>query len=65
VVSGHADHPESVPIVRLLRQMWLEWHQPRTFELGAALAFSAIFSIAPVKAHHNQSSLVVPRQAIP
>ena len=48
MVSGHADHPESVQFVRLLKQTWLEWYQSRTFELGAALAFYAIFSIAPV-----------------
>lgn len=35
-------------IVHLLKQAWLEWYQSRTFELGAALAFYAIFSIAPV-----------------
>ena len=35
-------------IVRLLKQTGLEWYQSRTFELGAALAFYAIFSIAPV-----------------
>jgi membrane protein len=37
-----------VQIVRVLKQTWLEWYQSRTFELGAALAFYAIFSIAPV-----------------
>ena len=35
-------------IVRLLKQTGLEWCQSRTFELGAALAFYAIFSVAPV-----------------
>ena len=35
-------------IVRLLKQTSLEWYQSRAFELGAALAFYAIFSIAPV-----------------
>ena len=35
-------------IVRLLKQTSLQWHQSRAFELGAALAFYAIFSIAPV-----------------
>ena len=35
-------------IVRLAKQTGLEWRQSRTFELGAALAFYAIFSIAPV-----------------
>jgi membrane protein len=37
-----------VQIVRLLKQTGLEWYKSRTFELGAALAFYAIFSIAPV-----------------
>ena len=35
-------------IVRLLKQTVLEWCQSRTFELGAALAFYAIFSVTPV-----------------
>jgi membrane protein len=35
-------------IVRILKQTALEWYQSRTFELGAALAFYAIFSVAPV-----------------
>jgi len=35
-------------IVRLLKQTGLEWYQSRPFELGAALAFYAIFSVAPV-----------------
>ncbi len=35
-------------IVRLLKQALLEWYQSRAFEIGAALAFYAIFSIAPV-----------------
>ena len=35
-------------IVRLLKQTSLEWYRSRAFELGAALAFYAIFSIAPV-----------------
>ena len=48
VVSGRADHPGRVQIVRLLKQTWLEWYQSNAFELGAALAFYAIFSIAPV-----------------
>ena len=37
-----------VQIVRLLKQATLAWYQSRAFELGAALAFYAIFSIAPV-----------------
>jgi len=35
-------------IVPLLKQTGWEWYTSRTFELGAALAFYAIFSIAPV-----------------
>lgn len=35
-------------IARLLKKTGLEWYESRTFELGAALAFYAIFSIAPV-----------------
>lgn len=35
-------------VLRLLMQAGLEWYKSRTFELGAALAFYAIFSIAPV-----------------
>jgi membrane protein len=35
-------------IVRLLKQTGLEWYQSRTFALGAALAFYAVFSVAPV-----------------
>jgi membrane protein len=34
--------------VRLLKQACLEWYRSKTFELGAALAFYAIFSVAPV-----------------
>ena len=45
---GRLGGGRSVQIVRLLKQTWLEWYQSRTFELGAALAFYAIFSIAPV-----------------
>ena len=37
-----------VQIVWLLKQTGLEWYKSRTFELGAALAFYAIFSITPV-----------------
>ena len=39
---------KSMQIVYLLKQSWLEWYQSRAFEHGAALAFYAIFSIAPV-----------------
>ena len=35
-------------LLRLLKQTVLEWYESRTIELGAALAFYAIFSIAPV-----------------
>lgn len=35
-------------ILRLLKQTWLEWYESRAFELGAALAFYAVFSVAPV-----------------
>ena len=48
MVSGHADHPHRGQIVRLLKQTWLEWYQSNAFEIGAALAYYAIFSIAPV-----------------
>ncbi len=48
VVSGHDNPPERIPVVRMLKQTSLEWYQSRTFEHGAALAFYAIFSIAPV-----------------
>ena len=48
MVSGQADHSERLHFVRLLKETWLEWYQSRTFELGAALAFYAIFSVAPV-----------------
>ena len=45
---GRLSGGKSVQIVRLLKQTGLEWYKSRTFELGAALAFYAIFSIAPV-----------------
>ena len=45
---GRLREGRSVQIVQVLQQTWLEWYQSRTFELGAALAFYAIFSIAPV-----------------
>ena len=35
-------------IARLLKQTALEWYRSRTFERGAALAFYAVFSVAPV-----------------
>jgi membrane protein len=45
---GHLRKARSVQIARLLKQTALEWYKSRTFELGAALAFYAVFSIAPV-----------------
>ncbi|MHB1035249.1 MAG: YihY/virulence factor BrkB family protein [Pirellulales bacterium] len=45
---GRLSKGRSVRILRLLKQAGLEWYASRTFELGAALAFYAIFSIAPV-----------------
>lgn len=48
MVSGRAGHPARGKILRLLKQTWLEWYQSNTFEIGAALAFYAIFSVAPV-----------------
>jgi membrane protein len=45
---GRLSAGKSVLIVRLLKQAGLEWYKSKTFELGAALAFYAIFSIAPV-----------------
>ena len=51
-------------IVRLLKQTWLEWYQSRAFEFGAALAFYAIFSIAPVIVlAFTAASLVLGREA--
>jgi membrane protein len=49
VVSRRADHPDRMPIaLRLLKQTWLEWYRSNAFEIGAALAFYAIFAVAPV-----------------
>ena len=45
---GRLREGRSVQIVRLLKQAGLKWYKSKTFELGAALAFYAIFSIAPV-----------------
>ena len=51
-------------IVRLLKQALLEWYQSRAFEIGAALAFYAIFSIAPVIVlAFTAASLVLGREA--
>jgi membrane protein len=45
---GRFSEGRTVQIVRLLKQSGVEWYKSKTFELGAALAFYAIFSIAPV-----------------
>jgi len=45
---GRLREGRSVQILRLLKQTWLEWYESRAFEVGAALAFYAIFSVAPV-----------------
>ena len=45
---GRLRNGKSMEIARLLKQAGLKWYKSRTFELGAALAFYAIFSIAPV-----------------
>ena len=45
---GRLSEGRCVQIVRLLKQTGLEWYRSKTFELGAALAFYAIFSVAPV-----------------
>ena len=45
---GRHREGRGVQIVRLLKQAGLKWYKSKTFELGAALAFYAIFSIAPV-----------------
>ena len=34
--------------VRLLKQTWVKWYESNAFEIGAALAFYAIFTVAPV-----------------
>jgi membrane protein len=48
MVSCHASHAVAGQIVWLLKQTWLAWWRSNAFEIGAALAFYAIFSIAPV-----------------
>jgi membrane protein len=48
MVSRPVGHPTRGQIVRLLKETWLEWWGSNAFEVGAALAFYAIFSIAPV-----------------
>jgi membrane protein len=48
MVSGQAGHPVRMQIVSLLKQTGLEWWNSNAFEVAAALAFYAIFSIAPV-----------------
>ena len=53
-----------MPLLRLLKQTVLEWYQSRTIELGAALAFYAIFSIAPVSVlAFTAASLVLGKEA--
>ena len=48
MVDVHSDLSVTALIGRLLQRTWQEWYRSRTFELGAALAFYAIFSIAPI-----------------
>ena len=48
MVSGYADHPGLMQLARLLKQTWLGWYRSNAFEIGASLAFYAIFSVAPV-----------------
>lgn len=48
VVNRRFIPPDGLPILRLLRQTWVEWYRSNAFEIGAALAFYATFSIAPV-----------------
>ena len=61
---GRLRKGRSVQIARLLKQTGWEWYTSRTFELGAALAFYAIFSIAPVLVlAFTAASLVLGREA--
>jgi membrane protein len=48
MVSDQAVPPVRVRIGRVLKQTGLEWWNSNAFEVAAALAFYAIFSIAPV-----------------
>ncbi len=48
MVNRHADSSARLPIVRLLKETWSQWYQSNAFQVGAALAFYAIFSVAPV-----------------
>ncbi len=48
MVSGRAGQSVRVQIVGLLKQTGLAWWNSNAFEVAAALAFYAIFSIAPV-----------------
>jgi membrane protein len=48
MVSGRAGQSIRVQIVSLLKQTGLAWWNSNAFEVAAALAFYAIFSIAPV-----------------
>src|SRR5512135_3072347 len=61
---GRFREGRSVQVVRLLKQTWLDWYRSKTFELGAALAFYAIFSVAPVIVlAFTAASLVLGKQA--
>lgn len=48
MVNGRTAHSGRLPIMSLLKRTWLEWYGSNAFEMGAALAFYAIFAIAPV-----------------
>ena len=48
MVSGQPGHPVRVGMVSLLKQTGREWWSSNAFEVAAALAFYAVFSIAPV-----------------
>lgn len=48
MVSSHVGPSVGGEMVWLLKQTWLAWWHSNAFEIGAALAFYAIFSIAPV-----------------
>ena len=48
LLMGRLSQWKPMQIVRLLQQTVVEWYTAKTFERGAALAFYAVFSIAPV-----------------
>lgn len=51
-------------IVRLLTETAQEWYQSKAFELGAALAFYAVFSVAPIIVlAFSAASLVLGKEA--